>query len=575
MTPVPKSTLSTPTRWLLVGMFALLVGLSFFARHLAGGALLGANYNALVFNVNAIPAKTPSPFLQRPNNLLWDETLAYARYAQQMARGDWFGNTFQSYARFAQAGSTATTPTHYPFFFDRSGIVILTGLAALTRDVSRAFALADFLFPLLVAICAVLFCLQLRPSLAFAFLASAAFIWFNWSDSVTWFAALRDSSVDDGMLLSRTPYPQFALVTFLIFGMAFVRAQRTPTWQWSIVLALTLALNAFTYIYSWILAFAVTGVPIVLFILSKPLRLNVSRNFVFACVGTLAAAFVLSAPVWAAYLLSRDVARDVVLRFAAQEVSMPGLVSRTLVLIAFALPLLLPWFQHMTSRVFWLAFWLGSIAAYNQHLITGIMVQPGHYPPYYFGTFALIYLLDLALAILERITPTLFKSVITRILPIVAALVVIVGFGAITWRMVTLARTQMDSNRTNANFTELLSTLNNQEGDYIVLTTDAYLSALLPAYVKQPFVLPLFTDPLTNDEIATVQNAAARVLGYADWNAYSKNKPSPNLPKSAWEFNADTVILVVNRHRPGNMPTKFSKTLLENQDYIVGIAPIQ
>ena len=555
-------------------MFALLVGLSFFARHLAGGALLGANYNALVFNVNAIPAKTASPFLQRPNNLLWDETLAYARYTQQMARGDWFGNTFQSYARFAETASDAAAHAHYPFFFDRSGIVVLTGLAALTRDVSRAFALADFLFPLLVAICAVAFCLQLRASLAFAFLASAAFVWFNWSDSVTWFAALRDASVADGMLFTRTPYPQLALVTFLVFAIAFVRAQRTPTWQWSIVLALTLALNAFTYIYSWILAFAVTAVPIVLFVLSKPLRLNVSRNFVFACVGALTAAFVLSAPVWAAYLLSRDVARDVVLRFAEQEVYTPGLVSRTLVLIAFALPLLLPWFHHMTSRVFWLAFWLGGIAAYNQHLVTGIMVQPGHYPPYFFGTFALIYLLDLALAFLERVAPSFSKTVNAKILPIVAALVVLGGFGAITWRMVTLARTQIDSNRTNASFTELLSTLNNQEGDYIVLTTDAYLSALLPAYVKQPFVMPLFTDPLTNDEITTVQNAAARVLGYADWTAYARNKPSANLPKLDWELNESKVILVVNRHRPERMPTKFSKTLLENQDYIVGVEPV-
>lgn len=553
-------------------MFALLVGLSFFARHVAGSAFAGSSYNALVFNVAAVTGPNSGAFLNAPSNLVWDETYAYARYVQQMRRGDWFGSTFQTFARFAQTGS-AQVETHYPFFFDRAGMVVLWGLSQVTRDVPRAFALADLLLPFLVALCAALFCLQLRGSLAFALLASACFLWFNWSDSATWFAALRGGTAGDGMLFSRTPYPQLAMVTFLLFALVFVRAQRTPSFLWILVLALTIGLNAFTYIYAWIFSLAVTGMVVLLFVIQKPLALKVERNFFLGCLGAIAASMVLSAPVWLGYVLAPEIARDVVTRFAQEIVSTPDLVTRTLALLVLLIPLLLPWLKHMSSRVFWLAFWLGGIAAYNQHLVTGIMVQPAHYPPYFFGTFAMIYLLDLALAIWERLTPAFYKTASAKILAALAVIVVLGGFAAITWRNVSLARAQIEYNRANASLTELITTLNRLDGDYVVLVTDEYLHRLLPAYVKQPFVLPILQDPLTNAEMTTLEDAAARVLGYADWRAWKNNRRTAPAQNAAWSLDTNKVIVVVNRHRPNRMPTKFSKTLLENQDYIVGIEP--
>jgi hypothetical protein len=321
---------------------------------------------------------------------------------------------------------------------------------------------------------------------------------------------------------------------------------------------------------------AVTGMPLLLFVLSKPLKLKVERNFVFACLGALAAGILFSAPVWGAYLLSPEIARDVVTRFAEEPVNTPDLVTRTAALIVLALPLFLPWLQNMSSRVFWLAFWLGGIAAYNQHLVTGLVVQPGHYPPYFFGTFALIYLIDLALAIWERVAKGSFERVSGRVLAVVAAIVVIGGFVAITWRNVSLARAQQEFNRTNANMSELVRTLNQLDGEYIVLTTDDYLGRLLPGYVKQPFVLPIFTDPLTNAEVATVQNAAARLMGYPDWEAWERNKPASEPPADApeeWAFDPQKVIFVVNKNRPNKMPREFGETVLENEDFLVGIQP--
>lgn len=563
------------TRWLIIGMFALLVGLSFFARHVAGIAMAGSGYNALDFNVAALTANNSGSFMFQPNSLLWDETYAYARYAQQLGRGDWFGNTFQTYAGYAREGSPAAVAGHYPFFFDRAGLLPLAVLTGLTRDVSRAFALADLILPLLLALCAVAFCLQLRPSLAFAVLASACFIWFNWSDTATWLSILRDRSVDDGMVFSRTPYPQLAMVTFLLFAIVFLRLRRTPNVLWAILLALTLLLNALTYIYSWILALAVVAMPLLLFVIQRPLALKVERNFVFCCLGALAASVILSAPAWAAYLLSPDIAHDVVTRFADEPVNTPDLLMRTALLIVLAIPLFLPWLTNMNSRVFWLAFWIGGIAAYNQHLVTGIMVQPGHYPPYFFGTFAMIYLIDLALAVWERTAPISYARAGPRVLPVLAAIVVLGGFVAITWRMVSLARAQADFNRANASMTELVTTLNRIDRDYIVLTTDDYLQRLLPAYVKQRFVLPISNDPMTNREVETVQNAAARLLGYADWKAWESNSRTGQNEASGqgeWAFDPERVLLVVNRHHPNRAPTDFSNTILKNQDYVVGVA---
>jgi hypothetical protein len=424
---------------------------------------------------------------------------------------------------------------------------------------------------MLLALVGVLFCLQLRPSLPFALLATALFIWFNWSDTTTWLGVLRNAGVSDGMVFSRTPYPQLAMVTFLTFAMVYERARKTPSVRGSLVLALAIGLNALTYVYSWILALAVVVVTLLLYVIQKQLRLGLDRNFAAVCAGALAVGILLSAPVWAAYLLAPDLARDVVTRFASQEVMTPDTLVRTGIMVGLALPLLLPWQSRMASRPFWLAFWLGGIAAYNQHLVTGINVQPAHYPPYFMGTFVAIYLLDLTLALWQSITPGVYERGSYKLLVALAAIVVIGGFAAIVWRMANLARVQAEYNRTDASMVELVRRLNDLDGDYIVLTTDDYLNRLLPAYVKQRFVLPVFTDPLTNDEITTIQDASARLMGYADWKAWQANQPSASAEAAEWSLDAEKVLFVVNRHNIGHAPTEFSRIILTNEDYIVGV----
>ena len=180
------------------------------------------------------------------------------------------------------------------------------------------------------------------------------------------------------------------------------------------------------------------------------------------------------------------------------------------------------------------------------------------------------------MAIWERVAPNAYHALSPKVLPILAAVIVLGGFGAISWRNISLARTQAEYNRTSTSWMELVQTLNQVDGDYIVLTSDEYLSPLLPAYVKQRFVLPIFTDPMTNDELTLVQNAAAHLLGYADWKAWVKNSRTGTSNAQAsdlrWELDPKRVLVVVNRNRPDRNPPNFAKTLLTNQDFVVGIA---
>ena len=576
MNTVQSSASDSRIRWLLVGMFVLLVGLSFFARHYGGLAANANAYTALALNPDAFGGKQPEKFMWKPNNLLWDETAIYARYVQQILRGDWFGNTFQAYQASA-ADNAPAEPARYPFFFDRAGPFLVAALAQLTGDVARAFALADFLFPLLIALTGAVFCLQLRSSVAFAVWATALFVWFNYSDTVTWLRVLSDASVPDGMVFSRTPYPQVAVITFLLFGIAFLRAQRTPNFLYGFLLAAAIALNAWTYIYAWLLALAVTAMLPVVYLLNKPLALDLDRKFVLTCLGALGASFILSAPLWLAYVWSPQVARDVVSRFAAEPVALSDSVLVNGLLVAFVALLLLPPLRVMRSRAFWFAFWLGGLLAYNQNVITGVEVQPSHFTPYFFGTFAMIFLADLALAVWQGLFGASYRAWSNRVLIAFAVVFAVGGFAAITWRNLELARVQTAYNRTSANWNELVNALNQLPPDAVVLTTDDYLQNVLPAFVKRRFALPVFQDPLTNDEIARLQNASARVLGYPDWKMLQANKPPPKslAPFADWAFDSDKVYVVVNRQRAGRNPTEFSKTIFTNQDFLVGVGPIR
>src|SRR6185503_4406071 len=125
------------------------------------------------------------------------------------------------------------------------------------------FILADFLFPALAAWTLLWLAWRLRPDVSFGILVVAAVLWFNWYDVLAWVYRLGGAPWEQP-IFSRTTNPQFSIPLFVVFLIALARLRERPETARALVLAVVLALNFYTYFYSWTFALAMlAGVPLV------------------------------------------------------------------------------------------------------------------------------------------------------------------------------------------------------------------------------------------------------------------------------------------------------------------------
>jgi hypothetical protein len=240
----------------------------------------------------------------------------------------------------------------------------------------------------------------------------------------------------------------------------------------------------------------------------------------------------------------------------------------------FLLPLLIPRLVLATRR-FWFAFWLGSLIVMNQGRVTGIEVQLGHYGPYFFGSFAVIYVLDLLLGffnLLAPFAPRPLAQFASRLLPALAFAVIIGGFLFTVLRNYSDARAQLVFNQQDTNLRQLTLFLNNLPQGSAMFATDSYLANVLPAYVSLPSTLPLYFDPMTNQQMNALQDASAQLVGYGNWKAFQNNRPGPASPASTtiFKFDPQHIVVIINRHHPNPKTPKFAQVLLTNDDFQVG-----
>ncbi len=73
---------------LRLGLFCLLVGVSFSAGHLAGLAWYGRLYTPLMYDSLVLRGVGSAQYLHKFDHWLWDETNGYARYTQEALRGE-------------------------------------------------------------------------------------------------------------------------------------------------------------------------------------------------------------------------------------------------------------------------------------------------------------------------------------------------------------------------------------------------------------------------------------------------------------------------------------------------------
>ncbi|MBI3694176.1 MAG: hypothetical protein HY238_04970, partial [Acidobacteria bacterium] len=159
-----------------LGLFCVLVGVSFSSGHLAGLAWRGRLYTPLIYNTWVLRGVGSAGYFHKFDHWLWDETNAYARYTHEALRGEWLGNTVQSYQEYVKGG----LPPGTFWYKDRLGPILLAQVARLfSLTVPSAFLAADFLFPALLAACLLLLGRRLFPFPRHWVVATSLVVWFG------------------------------------------------------------------------------------------------------------------------------------------------------------------------------------------------------------------------------------------------------------------------------------------------------------------------------------------------------------------------------------------------------------
>lgn len=524
-----------------------------------------SQYSCLVYNPKSVRETPPAPYDFLPDDISWDESRAYARWTNEVMRGELGGATLGSFAPFL----TSYVPQPPLWLRDRLGPVILAGMARLPgSDVRSAFLAADLIFPLGAALALLLLCWEMRPSVWFGVAATSLVLFFNWQDLLNFIAFLRGARQNESIFL-RTPYPQFSMIVFCLFLWALLRLVKGPTVLRGLLFVILLDLNFFTYFYSWTYAlmFAGSGLLLLAAVTAVPgLQVNLpspeqNNRVLFRLLMATGVGFVLAFPVWLGIIQKNPAANDAFVRLGGTFGHAPELRYSTALVICF-LALLLwrtcPW----KNRWFAMAFLLASLFVMNIQVVIGKTIQPAHWTGYYIQPIFLIFLADLfwTLASWEN----------RRVLPCAIAIVLLTaGVAENVYKLSIGARQSADFNRRDPAFEQVLELFRQPAlRSYGFLSNDVYVSTVLPAFVVQKPLLPWYMDPETNGELTSLQRAAAQAL---DSESESRLATAPTAP--ALTLRADKILFVLNLHRPfSDSLAANRRVLLRNDDFLV-LAP--
>jgi hypothetical protein len=562
----------------IILLIALAIGFSFVWRHVFAVHLLGRDYNPFVYNAKAlrvVDSQEYGRYYWKPDAVAWDETYTYARYTQQVLRGDLLGNTVRTANDLL--GITSGTQGHWIFFFDRLGPCLMGALAYAVGDVRRAYIVADMLFPAVLAVLLILFCLKLHSSLKFALFATALFVWFNWSDVLGLWRMVLYGQIDSEVTFLRTPLPQVSGILLLCYLCVLYSLLNKPTFRLTMLLTVIIVLNFAVYVYSWTFVVCMLCAAVTMHHAAPHATWSISRRASLFVAIALGAGSVIALPIWGPFVWASGTLNDLATtgRFGGEMSHWPDL-KWTLILSLIIAPAFHPRMSEWRSRTLWIPFWIGALIVINSHMVSGRRTQPHHWVAYYFEPFFMIYCADLLWHIFPRIKtlPWMPKSR-RRALWLFVILVSVLGFAQEIIRLSVAAAAQAEYNRKDRNFEELVITLDNLDKSLVILTIDPYLRELLPGYVQQRFLLPQWTDPLTNQESAALREYAARLLGYGSWTEMNGQPSVPTLAENAPRVremtpNARQVICVKNRHGRASSRIELATTILLNEDFEVG-----
>lgn len=545
---------------------SLLIGLSFFVRHIAGILYTHSEYSCLVYNPKSIRETPPARYDFLPDDVSWDESRAYARWTNEVIRGELGGATLGSFAPFL----TSSVPQQPLWLRDRLGPMILAEMARLPdSDVRTAFLAADLIFPVGAALALFVLCWEMRPSVWYGIAATSLVLFFNWQDVLNFLAFLRGARQNEAIFL-RTPYPQFSMIVFCLFLWSLLRLVKNPTLSRGLLFVALLDLNFFTYFYSWTYALmfagsgllllgAVTAVPGLNLDLVSPEQ---GKRAFLSLLTAMGLGFVLAFPVWLGIIRKNPAAHDDFLRLGGTFGHAPEL-RYTIALVICLLALL--WWKDCPwkNRWFAMAFLLASFFVLNIQVVIGKTIQPAHWTGYYIQPIFLILLADLLWTVAS------WEN--RRVLPCAIAIVLLTsGVVENVYKLSIGARQSVDFNRRDPDFEQVLELFRQPAlRSYGFLSNDAYVSTVLPAFVTQKPLLPWYMDPETDGELASLQRAAAQALDSRSSSAVAATAAAPMLT-----LRTDKILFVLNLHRPfSDSLVANRRVLLRNDDFLV-LAPV-
>lgn len=548
---------------------SLLIGCSFFFRHITGMLYTRFQYSCLVYNPKSVRENPPAKYDFMPEDVSWDETRWYGRWTNEVLRGEWSGADLESYSAFL------TSPVlRQPLWLrDRMGPLILAGIARLPgSDVRTAFLAADLLFPIGIALSLMFLSWELRPSMSFAVAATSLIMFFNWQDVLNFIAFLRGARQNSAIFL-RTPYPQLSMILFALFLLSLVRLVRKSSLAASLCFGIFLTMNFLTYFYSWTYALMLIGTTGLLLLtaalfpsleLPTPSIKNL-RHIFTTLVGATVVSLLLTFPVWEGIITKNSVVHATFLRSSGLLGHRPELKYSSLLLMLLVLLLLwrsCPWANRWIAVVYLSA----SLLVMNIQVITGKTIQPGHWAAFYIQPLFLLFLIDLLWELNRGKHRTLGRMV--------AAILLAAGILTSVYKLSIGARQAIDFNRRDPAFEQLLSLLQQPRlRDYGFLSNDDYVNSVLPAFVIQKPLWPLYHDPLTDAQLASLKMASERSLesgSIPDLVSNSQTPRGPIPPSPVLTFQTDRIIFVLNRHLSfSDSLLTNRRVLLQNQDFLV------
>jgi hypothetical protein len=561
-------------KWMYFLALSAVIAVSFGFRHIAAVIISGRTYTPFIYNSSAIRHATSRNFSYLPDDIVWDETWAYAPMVQGLLRGNAGDDSFDSYGEYL---SPTVKSNESGIIRKGFGEYLIAALAiALNHSVPNAFVAADFVFPLIAAACFLVVSFTLRPTLSFASAATAFVLFFNWRDIRNQLEFLRGAHHNSSMFL-RTPYPQLAIPSILILILCLLWLLRNPTLIRSVALAIALSVNCFTYFYAWTFAYAFLAAAAIAIVAGMRWKTLASAELAGAHPGralryialSCSIATLASYPIWVLALDKTATVRDLFVRTQGQVTHRPDTVRTTLLFCLLAACVL---WKVRGGRVLPLLplTLTASILILNVQIVAGRTIQANHWTAYFTQPLLQLCLINVIWQFFENRG----WSVAPRV---IAGGLMILGLFTNGIQYWTAALEAQNYQHQDHSFEELVTTLNSPTLlNYGFVTNDVYLSSILPAYVPLKPLMPKYIDPLSDEQLSQLRLAAAEATGFETWMDYSiasGNLASPMSGVRQIHYLPARVAIILNLHRAiGNPPRKC--TLLHNSDFAV-LAPCE